>query len=676
MSTLTGHAVWLSVPHCLARLFALTYLVLPHCMAHSLLHCVLGSQLSARASGRLVLLRRTLPSDLTKRISMVDFLTSDDEVQVVDAKISSTSQKSSGAGGAVFSTDDEGVPAPAPLVVTPRRPKPTGPACDMKRQREVQHDNFETSEEEIAPSPRPVAKKGRGRKAGGEAMRKKPAAVQKPDAEAKTAEAKATEAKAKAAEAKAAKAKAAAKAAEAKPQGPVPQGEFAPMSVPTVKALPKSSGAFDFARWAVSQLTSTEVSLLAQDEEITIGSVCSGQSTESLAAEALSRCVAKFRYTITLLCECDGRKAKHLQKLHPSALIVKDVAELAHQLVKDVKGKLREKPDVKVLFAGISCKGLSGLNNNPESVLGRGSTGTTLRGLRDYVLSLPLEERPRIIILENVANMAKKRQVEQGCKVAAQIVADLFDKLGYTADWKIFNSKDYFHPQSRERLWMVLWRRPFLECSLAAHEKYAKVLQEVMAFMGRFMTQSHEPLASVLDRMQLSAQRKSKARESEELSEKAKKENTAYAVKHHLLISPKDEAEFFAKVRPLMTKRAAQVAYLKMAHAKKQHGWSWEKDLLVASVSQSVSWMTVAKDCFPTLTPTHPFLVLHHGNAFHASGRLALAVQGVQQDEAIFMKMDGLPEALQQDFGGNAFSSNICIGLLVSSVLAHSAFSN
>ena len=112
-------------------------------------------------------------------------------------------------------------------------------------------------------------------------------------------------------------------------------------------------------------------------------------------------------------------RTEHLRKLHPSALIVKDVAELANQFVKDVDNKLREQPEVMVLFAGISCKGLSGLNQNPESVLGRGSTGTTLRGLYNYVLSLPFERRPRIIILENVSNMAKKRQVEQGDKICS-----------------------------------------------------------------------------------------------------------------------------------------------------------------------------------------------------------------------------------------------------------------
>ena len=40
----------------------------------------------------------------------------------------------------------------------------------------------------------------------------------------------------------------------------------------------------------------------------------------------------------------------------------------------------------------------------------------------------------------------------------------------------------------------------------------------------------------------------------------------------------------------------------------------------------------------------------------------------MQEDEVTFMKMTDLPEALQQDLAGNAFSSNVCIGLLVSSL--------
>ena len=79
---------------------------------------------------------------------------------------------------------------------------------------------------------------------------------------------------------------------------------------------------------------------------------------------------------------------------------------------------------------------------------------------------------------------------------------------------------------------------------------------------------------------------------------------------------------------------------------------------------------------FRLLTPTSPFLVLHRGQPFQASGRLALAVQGVQDDEAIFMKMADLPDALQQDFAGNAFSSNICIALLVSTVVVNNALSS
>jgi site-specific DNA-cytosine methylase len=296
--------------------------------------------------------------------------------------------------------------------------------------------------------------------------------------------------------------------------------------------------------------------------------------------------------------------------------------------------------------------------------------------LLKYVRSLPFENPPRIVILENVANMAKKRQVEQGCQVATQIVADLFDKAGYTADWDVFNAKDYFHPQSRERLWIVMWHRPSLECSLETHERYAKVLHEVLAIMMRFKTERHETLEVVLDRMKSSAERVSKARESKEITETAKKENLAFAVKNSLVINPKDEASFMALARPLMSMRAAKVCYLKMAHEKKIHGWRWEEDLLVASVSQFVNWISAAHDCFPTLTPTSPFLVLHRGQPFQASGRLALVVQGVQNDAAIFMKIADLPDALQQDFAGNAFSSNICIALLVSTVVVNNALSS
>ena len=559
---------------------------------------------------------------------MATYITSDEEGQILANPVAKNSSR---AAHVDYCTSDEESTLLCEVntakLRAPVRAKQS-PVRAKQRLDSVKH-GFETSEEEAVPEHTDVAKRGRGKAVG--RVRKKPAAA-KPEAKV-----------------------------EAKPCA-------------TATSVPTSSGAFDYARWASLQLSPTESAALAKDADLTIGSVCSGQSTESLAAEALSRCIPGFRVVITVLCESDPRKRKHLEKVHPSAVMVKDVAELKSELVKDAKGKLRDKPLAKVLFAGISCKCLSGLNRSPESVLGKGSTGETLRGLLNYVRSIPFESRPYIILLENVANMAKRREVEQGCKVAAQIVADLFDKLGYTAHWDIFNATDFFQPQSRGRLWMVMWRRPSLECSLQSHEKYAKVLQDVMSMIGRLKTQRHESLAVLLDRMQSSAKRVSIARESKEITEKAKKENDAYAVKNSLVIDIHDEAKFMSLVRPMMSKRASKVCYLKMAHAKKTHSWRWEEDLLVATVSQSVNWISVAHDCFPTLTPSGPFLVLHRGTPYQASGRLALAVQGVQENEAIFMKMADLPETLQQDLAGNAFSTNVCIALFMSSVIAHNAY--
>ena len=152
---------------------------------------------------------------------------------------------------------------------SPERPK-------KKMLDSVKH-GFETSEEEEAvPEHKDVVKRG-GKRGRGEAVgrvRKKPAA--------------------------------------AKPAAAKPEAKIEAKPCATATSVPTSSGAFDYARWASLQLTPTEYAALAKDEDLTIGSVCSGQSTESLAAEALSRCIPGFRAVIIFLCESDPRKRKHL----------------------------------------------------------------------------------------------------------------------------------------------------------------------------------------------------------------------------------------------------------------------------------------------------------------------------------------------------------------------------
>ena len=162
--------------------------------------------------------------------------------------------------------------------------------------------------------------------------------------------------------------------------------------------------------------------------ELCVGSVCSGMSTETVALEALKRAAPPFRYGVKLVCELEPAKLKYLRKLHPTAHHAKDVRGLKSE------SDLATPPLLDVLFAGISRKCVSKLNMTPDSVLSmKGSTGQTLRGLRDFVLAMPFEVRPKAMFLENVAALDAKRAVE-GHRHATTLIKEVFDPLGYSCD--------------------------------------------------------------------------------------------------------------------------------------------------------------------------------------------------------------------------------------------------
>ena len=80
----------------------------------------------------------------------------------------------------------------------------------------------------------------------------------------------------------------------------------------------------------------------------------------------------------------------------------------------------------------------------------KGSTGQTLSGLRDFVLAMPFELRPKVILLENVAALDNKRAVE-GHRVVTVLIKEVFDPLGYSCDWAIVSARDFYLPQHREK---------------------------------------------------------------------------------------------------------------------------------------------------------------------------------------------------------------------------------
>ena len=106
--------------------------------------------------------------------------------------------------------------------------------------------------------------------------------------------------------------------------------------------------------------------------------------------------------------------------------------------------------------------------------------------MRDFVLAMPFEVRPKVIFLENVAALAKRRAVE-GHRVATTLIKEVFDPLGYSCDWATVSARDFYLPQHRERVWMVFLKRPSQATSDAALEATAAKLRAILQSVRRFM---------------------------------------------------------------------------------------------------------------------------------------------------------------------------------------------
>lgn len=95
--------------------------------------------------------------------------------------------------------------------------------------------------------------------------------------------------------------------------------------------------------------------------------------------------------------------------------------------------------DVDILIAGTSCVDYSNLNNEKQDIDANGESGRTFRGMMDWVK----RHRPPIVLLENV------------CSAPWPKVQTYFEKNGYSATWSRVDTKQYYIPHTRTRVYLV-----------------------------------------------------------------------------------------------------------------------------------------------------------------------------------------------------------------------------
>jgi site-specific DNA-cytosine methylase len=94
-----------------------------------------------------------------------------------------------------------------------------------------------------------------------------------------------------------------------------------------------------------------------------------------------------------------------------------------------------------MLIAGFVCKDLSQMNNSKKSLDSGGASGDTFRAIYTYADRF----RPKIVLLENVKDTTK---------IWEDLVAQ-WDAIGYDATWDIFDTKNFYLPQTRLRMYMI-----------------------------------------------------------------------------------------------------------------------------------------------------------------------------------------------------------------------------
>lgn len=92
-----------------------------------------------------------------------------------------------------------------------------------------------------------------------------------------------------------------------------------------------------------------------------------------------------------------------------------------------------------MLIAGTSCVDYSNLNNEKQDIEANGESGRTFRGMMSWVTN----HRPPIVILENV------------CSAPWDRVREKFEKHGYSATYCRVDTKNYYIPHTRTRVYLM-----------------------------------------------------------------------------------------------------------------------------------------------------------------------------------------------------------------------------
>ena len=444
-------------------------------------------------------------------------------------------------------------------------------------------------------------------------------------------------------------------------------------------SMPNTSGVFNYAMWLVGKLSSQ------QRDKLQIGfhfmDLCAGLGTTLLAHEALKSAMRHYGLRTDGACTgltelAEGKREalrRRCARLKINTPIFKSNASLTLQTPEDAEGNLVDVPLADLLFMGIVCVDISRCSSTPKSLTDPdGASGKSWNDLLAYLDRLPLDQRPKAIILECVDNLGNNRAIQGHTEKGTLIVIEALRERGYVGQWTRALASRFAVPQSRPRVWAL-----FLKVqggvgpkAIAGRERH---IQQAFDVIRQGETLGFEPLQRILARCPNSTPAQRAERQSLPRGDGWHKEqHPNFRAKHGL--SEEDitmgQHDFLEATNGIILPREQAAVWLTLCvQRKKGRIPNWKEDLLVSDCGSSVGWLSISSGKFPCLRPGNKYLVLQHGVAKIAHGPLCLAVQGIGPEEQHALDLHLEEDSLLRQLAGNAFCANICVAFLIAAIL-------
>eukprot|EP00435_Cladocopium_sp_Y103_P030803 s1198_g7.t1 len=424
---------------------------------------------------------------------------------------------------------------------------------------------------------------------------------------------------------------------------------------------------------------------LLQKQVLRIGTMCSGTDAPVLVARALERALkpegSQLAFDHVFSVEFDSKKQEFLKANFPECpLLFRDCTQMGRKRALEVLSK-KPQPvpgNLDILVAGFSCKDLSMMNSYRKTLQEMGQSGSTLRGILDYVERY----RPKLVLLENVYAIAKRNSI--GFR-QVELVLEGLKARGYAAGYRLMNSCDYFLPQIRHRIWM--WAIRISETSPASIEE-SRVMRDkahlatsqVESRYNDLLVALEEPCALHFEDYMLDDDHprvrahfqwmKSKERKAVLKKKRGAKQDWLEKYDSHRTRNDYQYDRPYTTVRDadflqVLNEREKELVDLKCLDIMNEQGKDPRVVPMLWELSQSVErvpGVRVRRDRQNYATCILPGMLWHSSRHRWVLGIEKLALQGIFAED---MKDIDFPEKLLGDLAGNAFTTSVCAANLI-----------